>query len=42
MYDCRHNGARIYHVNRRALYAAIGEAHSRFRRPVTLTTRFSD
>ena len=26
MYDCRHNRARIYHVNQRALYAAIGEA----------------
>jgi hypothetical protein len=29
MYDCRHNRARIYHVNQRALYAAIGEAESR-------------
>ena len=36
MYDCRHNRARIYHVNRRALYAAIGEADSRLRKPVTL------
>jgi hypothetical protein len=36
MYDCRHNRARIYHVNQRALYAAIGEADSRFRKPVTL------
>jgi hypothetical protein len=36
MYDCRHNRARIYHINRRALYAAIGEADSRLRRPVTL------
>ena len=26
MYDCRHNRARIYHVNQRVLYAAIGEA----------------
>jgi hypothetical protein len=36
MYDCRHNRARIYHVNQRALYAAIGEAESRVRKPVTL------
>jgi len=36
MYDCRHNRARIYHVNQRALYAAIGEADNRFRKPVTL------
>jgi len=36
MYDCRHNRARIYHVNQRALYAAIGEADSNFRRPLTL------
>jgi hypothetical protein len=36
MYDCRHNRARIYHVHQRALYAAIGEADSRLRKPVTL------
>jgi hypothetical protein len=36
MYDCRHNRARIYHVNQRALYRAIGEADSRLRRPLTL------
>jgi hypothetical protein len=36
MYDCRHNRARIYHVNQRALYNAIGEADSRLRRPLTL------
>ncbi len=36
MYDCRHNRARIYHVNQRALYAAVGETDSRLRRPVTL------
>src|SRR5262245_3620931 len=36
MFDCRHNRARIYHVNQRALYAAIGEADSRLRKPVTL------
>jgi hypothetical protein len=35
-YDCRHNRARIYHVNQRALYATIGEADSRLRKPVTL------
>ena len=36
MYDCRHNRARIYHLNQRALYAAIGEADSLLRKPVTL------
>jgi hypothetical protein len=36
MFDCRHNRARIYHVNQRALYAAIGQADSRLRKPVTL------
>jgi hypothetical protein len=36
MYDCRHNRARIYHLNQRALYAAIGDADSRLRKPVTL------
>ena len=36
MYDCRHNRARIYHVNQRALYAAIGAADSTLRRPLTL------
>lgn len=37
MYDCRHNRARIYHVNQRALYAAtIGEADNKLRRPLTL------
>jgi hypothetical protein len=36
MYDCRHNRARIYHLNQRTLYAAIGEADSRLRKPVTL------
>ncbi|MEP6918595.1 MAG: hypothetical protein ABJC89_23340 [Acidobacteriota bacterium] len=35
-YDCRHNRARIYHLNQRALYAAIGEADSRLWKPVTL------
>jgi len=37
MYDCRHNRARIYHVNQRALYSAIGEADSRLRRPLALS-----
>jgi hypothetical protein len=36
MYDCRHNRARIYHVNQRALYAVIGEADCKLRRPLTL------
>jgi hypothetical protein len=36
MYDCRHNRARIYHVNRRALYTAIGESDSTFRRRMSL------
>lgn len=36
IYDCRHNRARVYHLNRRALFATIGEADSRLRKPVTL------
>jgi hypothetical protein len=36
IYDCRHNRARIYHLHRKALYRAIGEAESRLRRPLTL------
>lgn len=36
MYDCRHNRARIYHVNQRALYAAIGAPDSALRRRMTL------
>jgi hypothetical protein len=31
---CVHNRARVFHVQHRALYTAIGEPHSRFRRPV--------
>jgi hypothetical protein len=31
---CRHNRGRIYHVHHAALYGAIGEPHSRYRRPV--------
>jgi hypothetical protein len=36
VYDCRHNRARIYHVNQRAFYGTIDEADSKLRRPVTL------
>ncbi len=35
-FDCRHNRARIYHVHHRALYEAIGEPHSRLRKPLAL------
>lgn len=31
-YRCAHKRARIFHVHHRALYAAIGEPHSRFRK----------
>jgi hypothetical protein len=31
---CLHNRARLYHVCHHALYQAIGEPHSRYRRPV--------
>jgi len=31
---CLHNRARLYHVCHHALYRAIGEPHSRYRRPV--------
>jgi hypothetical protein len=31
---CVHNRARLYHVRHHALYHAIGEPHSRYRRPV--------
>ena len=34
VYDCRHNRARIYHVNQRALYAAIADPDSKLRRPL--------
>jgi hypothetical protein len=33
--DCIHNRARLYHVHHKSLYHAIGEATSRFRRPVS-------
>ena len=32
---CVHNRARVYHVHHRPLYFLIGEASSRYRRPVT-------
>ena len=34
-YTCRHNRGRLYHVGQYALYAAIGQPNSRYRRPVT-------
>ena len=34
--DCRHNRARVYYLHHRALFATIGEADSRLRKPVTL------
>jgi hypothetical protein len=32
--DCLHNRAELYHVRHHALYRAIDEPHSRYRRPV--------
>ncbi len=32
--DCLHNRARVYHLTDARLYAAIGQPHSRYRRPV--------
>ena len=32
--DCIHNRAKLYHVQHRALYHAIGDADSRYRRAV--------
>lgn len=37
MSDCRHNRAQLYHLNKRSLYAAIGEATSRLQRPLPLS-----
>jgi hypothetical protein len=37
MYDCRHNRAQLYHLNKRSLYAAIGLATSRLQRPLPLS-----
>jgi hypothetical protein len=34
---CVHNRARLYHVHAHALYAAIGEGSSRYRRPVPVS-----
>jgi hypothetical protein len=34
-YTCRHNRGRIYHVRNKALYRAIGEIDSRYRRPLS-------
>jgi len=35
-FDCAHSRARIYHIHHRALYEAIGEPHSRLRKPLAL------
>ena len=35
-YTCAHGRARIYHLHHRALYQAIGEPHSRFRKPTPI------
>ena len=35
-YACGHNRAQVYHVHRKALYAAIGEPDARLRKSVTL------
>jgi len=35
-YVCAHGRARIYHLHHRALYQAIGEPHSRFRKPTPI------
>ena len=32
--DCIHNRARLYHIHHKPLYHTIGEAESRYRRPV--------
>src|SRR4051812_33844810 len=34
-YACRHNRGHVYHVDWKPLYRAIGEADSRFRRPMS-------
>jgi hypothetical protein len=33
-HDCRHNRGHLYHVHHHALYRAVGEQQSRYRRPV--------
>lgn len=35
-YACAHKRARIFHIHHRALYEAIGEPHSRFRKPTPI------
>ncbi len=37
MYDCRHNRAQLYHLNKRSLYAAVDQATSRLQRPLPLS-----
>jgi hypothetical protein len=34
-YSCRHNRGRVYHVQHKPLYRAIGETESRLRRPMS-------
>jgi hypothetical protein len=34
-YSCRHNRGRVYHVRNKAVYRAIGETDSRYRRPLS-------
>lgn len=34
-YPCRHNRGRVYHVQHKPLYRAIGETNSRLRRPMS-------
>ena len=38
---CVHNRARVYHVHHKPLYFLIGEASSRYRRPVSPRVRFA-
>ena len=33
--DCLHNRAALYHIHHQALYRAIGQPHSRYRRPTS-------
>ena len=35
-YTCAHKRARIFHLHHRALYDAVGEPHSRFRKPTPI------
>ena len=35
-YVCAHRRARIFHLHHRALYQAVGEPHSRFRKPTPI------